>query len=335
MTKGRKFAALQKTLPWAIVLGLLTWSVVFFIAPKPSVRHRVRLAVPGFQSSALVILAHEQGFFADEGIETSMTFRATGRDCLDMVINDKADFAVVFETPVVHASLAGHELSIFTELHRSDHNTAVLGRKDRGITRPADLIGKTVAVVPRTNAEFLLDLLLRSHLIDPARVTVVKSSIAQVLDDLKSGQIDAAAFWEPYLGQALATDKVAYMRFQSSYYSEFSLLASLRGNPDVTDDALYALMRSLVRAQMFFQKEALQAQSIVDRKLHSLGFFVSSDTWKTLDVNLGLSATLLTMLQEEANWYRNRSENSSAVDMRLLLKETYIKAVVPDQVTFQ
>ncbi len=316
-----------------LVFGAWVFFSIYLSEPPPL--HPVRFAVPGFQSSALVILAEDQGFFADEGIEASLEFKATGRDCLDLVIKQLADYAVVFETPVVHATLAGHGLSILTEMHRSDSNTAVVVRRDRGINLATDLIGKTIAVVPKTNAEYLLDLYLRSHLIDLSAVNLVKMSIGQAVEDLSSGKIDGAALWEPYVGQAMAKDRALFNRLQSSYYSEFSVLVGLQASKRSMDKTSFAVLRGLLRANEFFQEEGPRAHKIVENKLRSLGFFVSEETWETLDINIGLSATLLTMLNEEAHWYRSRNGLTERQDMQHLLESRYVKAVASEQVTYE
>jgi ABC-type nitrate/sulfonate/bicarbonate transport system substrate-binding protein len=298
-------------------------------------RHEIHLAVPGFQSSALVLIAQLYGFFRDEGIMATVEFAPTGRDCLDLVIRGRADYAVVFETPVVHAARAGAELAILTELHRSDLNSAVATRKDRGIQAAEDLIGKKVAVVSRTNAEFLLDLLIRSRLIDSKALHIIPMSASEAVDALVSGAVDAAALWEPYLSQAIANDPGAFELLRSSYYTEFSMLVGLRGAVEGDRDSALALLRALKKAEDYLLANGKGARAAVDKFLVENGFFVSQATWERTYVHLGLSATLLTMLEEELAWHNERAGTPHRTLMRQLLRSHYLAAVAPRTVTYK
>jgi ABC-type nitrate/sulfonate/bicarbonate transport system substrate-binding protein len=299
--------------------------------------YRIRLAVPGFQSSALLLLADAKGFLRDERVEATFEFLATGRECLDRVLQGHADLAVAFETPIVHALLAGNNVSIYTEVHSSEKNTAVVARKTRGIETVADLIGKTVAAVPKTNAEFLLDLYLRSHLIDPRKVKVKSVSIAEAVQNLIDEKVDASALWQPYVSQAIAKEPDKFVLFRSSYYSEFSMLAGLRDNIDSQQDSLYAVLRALIRANHYFEHHRKDARALVDKILSEKKFFVSHEAWDQMDIHLGLSATLLTMLNEEAKWYSAQKAPlpNGHLDLKSVLRGRYLTSLAPRLVTYE
>lgn len=310
--------------------------VTFFAQHQQTTpKFKTRIAVPGFQSSALVLLADLEGFFHAESIDATLIYRATGRDCLDLVIAGQAEYAVAFETPIVHAVRAQHDVVILTEVHRSEENSAVVARKDRGINRRSDLRGKTVAVVSRTNAEFLLDLILRSRLVDTKTVKIKPMSIDKAVTEVVSGAVDAAALWEPYLSQATSKDPASFSILRSSYYSEFSNLVSLRRTIDSQSELSYAVLRALGRANEFYEKKGAKARSDVDRLLTERGFFVSQATWDRTDIHLGLSATLLTMFNEETAWFNNREGIMDRFDMRPSFSSRFVKAVVPKQVTYE
>jgi ABC-type nitrate/sulfonate/bicarbonate transport system substrate-binding protein len=301
------------------------------------IRHRARIALPGFQSSALVILAQELGLFGSEGVDVDLEYKLTGKDCVDLVLQGKADLAVSFETPLTHSVLAGNSFSILTELHRSEQNTAVVARKDRALNSASDFIGKKIAAVPKTNAEFLLDLYLRSHLIHSAAVHILHMPVTEAVEAVTKGWVDGAALWQPYVSQALAANPEAFVLHRSSFYSEFSMLAGLRDILDSHQDANYAILRALLRAHNFFLTKTAQAQALVDKVLQEKGFFVSPTAWKTMDIHLGLSATLLTMIVEEATWYRAQREVSGLIkqDMKFVFRGHYLKVLAPDLVTYE
>jgi ABC-type nitrate/sulfonate/bicarbonate transport system substrate-binding protein len=316
----------------ALVLGMR-----FFPRERetPPARFQARIAVPVFQSSALVLLADHLGYFREEGVDARFEYRPTGRECLDLALKGQADFAVVYETPVVHAALAGNRISILTELHRSEGNTAVVARKDRGIRDATSLRGKTIATVPKTNAEFLLDLYLRSHLIDSSAVRVVPMTVLQAVEAVQKGRVDAAALWEPYVSTAISLDPGSFERLRSSYYSEFSVLAARRDQVDALSEETGAVLRALGNAGAFYQRDPRRAQSVVDGLLRNRNVLPSELAWKDIDIHLGMSATLLTMLNQEARWYGHRRASTRRLDLKPLLQAQYLRDVAPQWVTFE
>jgi ABC-type nitrate/sulfonate/bicarbonate transport system substrate-binding protein len=303
--------------------------------PAEMPRAGVRIAVPVFQSSALVLLADELGYFREEGVDATFEYRATGKLCLDLVLQGKADLAVVYETPVMHAALEGNRLSILTELHRSESNTAVVSRRDRGIQRAADLVGKTVAAVPKTNADFLLRLFLRSNLIDPRAVMIKAMSAADAVSAVRTGNVDAAALWEPYLSQAIAVEPDNYSLLRSPYYSEFSMLVGKRDAIHESQPAPYAVLRALKRAADFYAEDTVKAQRLVDNLLKKQGVFVSAQAWNQIDIHLGISATLLAMLTEEAHSFRSRETLHTNEEVTALMRGQFLKSLDPQLVTYE
>lgn len=316
-----------------VVGGWFFWTSV----SSTPLRYRTRIAIPGFQSSGLVILAYERGYFRQEGLDVSLQYRATGKDCLDLVLAGKADLAVAFETPITHALIEGHPVVILTELHRSEQNTAVVTRADRSIHSAAQLIGKKVAAVAKTNAEFHLDLFLRSNLVDANQVKLLQMPIARVVEAVVQGTVDAAALWEPYVSQALGDHPERFSLLKSSFYSEFSMVAGLRENLDGQQETSYAFLRALIRADQDFNEHEAEARAIVEAALERQKFFVSRTAWDRMDIHLGLSSTLLTMIIEEANWYRSKNKQPEIArsQIKSALQGRFLKSLAPHMVTYE
>ncbi len=333
-----KWIALSLGIGLVLAAGLSSPQLLALWSQRhPAPQNRIRFAVPGFQSSALVLLAEAKGFFRDERVDPSFEFRATGRDCLDLVLRGQADLAVVFETPTMHALLAGHRLSILTEVHSSEMNTAVVARKDHGINDAGDLLGKKIAVVSKTNAEFLLGLFLRTHLVDINQVQIQKMSIAEAVENLANGNVDAAALWQPYVSQSTAKDPEQFVLLRSSFYSELSMLTGLRDNLESQKETVVAVLRALMRARDFYDNHQREAREIVDRKLTSLGFFISPLAWDQMNIHLGLSSTLLTMLKEEAKWYESQNSllHLGEPDLKEIMRGDYLSQIEPQLVTYE
>lgn len=315
------------------ILALILLKPVFFPPPKP--KYAIRIAVPGFQTSALMLIAMEKGFLSDEGVEAAFEFRNTGFECLQLVLEGKSDLAIAYETPVIHAALGGHNLSILTEVHRSELNTAIVGRKDRGITGPKTLLRKKIGVVPKTNAEFLLDLYLRSHLLDSRQAIIVERKVRDLVTAVSSGEVDAAALWEPYVSESISKNPENFILLRSSFYTEFSMLVGLRDNVEKIQDASEAVLRALIKAQSFFENQKPEAQQLVEKALVSRGFYVHPKPWVQSDIQMGLSKTLLEMLEQEVKWYQSKSGSNVIIDMKAALYGPLLKDLAPERVTYE
>jgi NitT/TauT family transport system substrate-binding protein len=330
-----KFNYIKAVLSAILVIAAAT---AFILILKPSEKpnqYHSRIAVPGFQSSALVILAQEKGFFKEQGVDVSLEYKATGRDCLALAVSGQADLAVVFETPIIRSILEGNEISVLTELHRSENNTAVVARKDRGIENIDDLTGKTVATVAKTNAEFHLDLYLRSHMIDPAKVRIKQMKIDEAVKAVASGEVDGAALWEPYVSQAIHDNPEKFTLLKSSFYSEFSMLAGLRSSLEKKEKESKAILRALIQAKEYFENHNAEARAVVDAKLSEKNFFVSKTAWDQTDIHIGLSSTLLTMFDVEGKWYRSMGDLSEPGHLKNIFFAEYLKELAPEMVTHE
>ena len=96
-----------------------------------------------------------QGYYLQEGLEATPHLHPYGKLALQEVLDGKADFATVAETPVMFAIMKGEKISIIATIQTSNRNNAILARKDKGILTPDDLKGKKIgATFGTTSAIF-------------------------------------------------------------------------------------------------------------------------------------------------------------------------------------
>jgi len=91
-----------------------------------------------------VLLAHEQGFFVQEGLAVTVKEYLLGLQALEAMFAGECDMATAGETPVVMKSFERQDFSIIATMATSDDATRVLANKERGIQRPEDLKGKRI-----------------------------------------------------------------------------------------------------------------------------------------------------------------------------------------------
>jgi ABC-type nitrate/sulfonate/bicarbonate transport system substrate-binding protein len=164
----------------------------------------------------------------------------------------------------------------------------------------------------------------------------VQAPTEKIVAMLESGKIDAAGLWEPFLSQLMASGgPEVFGRYETSFYSEFSVLSGYYDYVSQNQKVMLQVLRAIDRAHEFYLKNAPEAQAAVDGNLSEHNAPIRPETWSEIDLHLGLSATLLTMLNEEAKWYQNQDKSSSPIDAKSALRGDLLRQVSAKTVTFE
>ncbi len=136
-----------------------------------------------------------EDYFADEGLDVTPTVPSDPAASLKQVGAGRAPFAVSYEPEVLLARSQGVPVVAIGAIVTHPLN-AVLVRRDRGISRPRELEGRTVGATGLPTDRPLLDAVVRSDGGDPARVTV-KNVGFNLAPALAAGKVDAVigAYW--------------------------------------------------------------------------------------------------------------------------------------------
>ena len=137
---------------------------------KAGPREKITIAYTSAFDAVLVHIAFAKGFFAEEGLDAIPQPYAFGKLALESVLEGKADLAAVGDTPFVFAVMNGKKITTIATILASNRNNAIVARKDRGIAKPSDLLGKKIGVTFGTTGDFFLYSFLRFHGIDEKQV---------------------------------------------------------------------------------------------------------------------------------------------------------------------
>jgi len=255
-----------------------------------------------YLGSALVSIAAANGYFKAEGLEVTLQPHATGRAALDAVLAAQADLATVAETPFMFAVMKRQAVSIVATISAAARDHGVIARKDRGITTPADLKGKRVGVTRGTTGHFLLDVVLPAHGIQLREVLIADLKPQEMVDGLLSGQVDAAATWNPHLDElkkALGENGLVFFGGRG-FRVTFNVAARqdfIRQRPE----AMKKLVRALLRAETFAAERSEDARTVMARATRTDRAEVSA-VWPDYQLQVRLDQELLTLLEDESRW---------------------------------
>jgi len=294
---GRKFRfALSAAVVLMVMMVILLW--------QPSHRSPVdKVTISAGQIlSALIYVAADKGYFAEEGADVTLVMKPTGKQSLAMVTDGTADVAAVAEYPMMVASIAGQPVVVFATIMDSYREISVVARKDAGITSPKDLVGKTIAFLPGTNSEYFASVFLEYYGIPSSAVTLVPvapEEASRAVIDGKVSALSALVAMRIDILKTLGDRAVLFM--EDGIYTNMWTLTTRSDFVEHRPETVARLLRALLKAEHFAAHHRDETIAIVARHLQISPDDVAS-LWNIYNFGVKLDQTLLANLESEARW---------------------------------
>lgn len=303
--------------------------------PDPSSQiEKITLAVTPWPASAPLYVAHEKGYFQDEGLDTTIRSYISGHLGLGAVISGEVDFATVGETPIAQAAVDGKQIAVVATISRIERAILVIARKDRGISKPEDLKGKRIGVVAGTTADFFLYLYLATSHIDPKEARIVNLPTEEIVGALIKGEVDAVSTWAPHT--TILRDKLGgnatILHDPSIYTMTWNIVArpdTLKSRPE----RVQKLLRAVVRANTFITEHTAEAHAISARSLGTNTSLYERE-WNDYAFEASLDQSLILNLEDQARWLIKREGDNErrTPNFTNFIHVDGLKAVQPEAV---
>jgi sulfonate transport system substrate-binding protein len=263
---------------------------------------KVTIAYSATTDSVLAEVAQMQGYYLQEGLEVTTHLHHYGKPALKEVLEGKADFATVAETPFMFAVMNGEKVSIIATIQTAGRNHAIIARKDKGILSPGDLKGKKIAVAVGTTADFFLDTFLAVHEISRKNTSVLDLKPDQMAGALARGDVDAVSIFMPFSNQVEKElgERGTVLVDENIYTFMFNVVATqkfIRENPG----KVKKLLRALIKAEEFVRQNQLAAQKIV-ADFSRMDAALIREVWPVYSYSVKLDQSLVLALEEESQW---------------------------------
>ncbi|EGJ50916.1 ABC transporter substrate-binding protein [Desulfocurvibacter africanus] len=262
-----------------------------------------RMDVP---HSGLLHIAEAKGFFTEEGLAAIMRTSSTGYEAIQELLRGETDVGVAAETPIAKTLAEGKQIKVIATIFTSSMNVGIVARKDRGITEPQDLKGKRIGVVFGTATHYMLETFLAFHRIPVDAVTIVATKPEALEADLTSGELDAAATWNPHLTQVQQQlGGNAQTFYPDKFYAETYNLVVRPDYLSKKRETVDRLLRALLKAESFASSHPNEANRII-ASASGADPSPQRGSREPLTYELSLKQSLLLATENEVNWHFRR-----------------------------
>ena len=134
--------------------------------------------------------AIERGYFAEEGLDVKIHFPANDNDALALVAAGKAEIGMYYQQDVIQAvANQGTGIKSIGAIVQAPLNV-ILSLKDKNITKPEDLVGKTIGYGGTVLSEALVKCMMENVGADASDVNMINVGF-ELMSSMTTGNVDA------------------------------------------------------------------------------------------------------------------------------------------------
>jgi NitT/TauT family transport system substrate-binding protein len=262
------------------IVTICFWSFAPRIAQGAEPLKKIRVAFPSIVIDfAPLWIAHDKGFFRDEGIDVEATYIQGGVRGVQALVAGDVQFGMGATTGAVSARAAGEGVVVVAvPMNRLDY--AFVSRQP--INRPSDLNGKKVGVGGVGGSDNLATRIALEKLgVNRSSVTMISAgSSADRLTALRIGSVDAATVGGgTFIGNGAGLHKVLDL---TDLGVEFPMtgIFTTRKFAAANRDGVLGFIRGYMRGVRFFQEKKEDAIAITARNLRTANGELVERQWQ-------------------------------------------------------
>ena len=293
----------------------------------------VTIGATPLEGSALIYVAEERRFFADNGVRVIFKDYDTGVAAVNGLLRDEVGIALTMEFVIVAKSLQKQDVLSLATIDRS-MIFYIIARADRGIKTIADLKGKRIGVPQQTIMRFYLGRMLDLNGMRIQQVTMVDTKASDPAGTIAGGDVDALATWEPHVAQIKQQmgNRVITWPVQSGQLAYWSVVST---PPWINkhSDLVRQFLKSLAQAEEYIIKNPAEAKAVLQKRLKLSDTYMGT-VWSQNHFSLSLDQSLILAMDDEARWMikNNLTKEKTVPDFTNYIYVDGLKAVKPEAV---
>jgi NitT/TauT family transport system substrate-binding protein len=301
-SKGVRRLVLVIALIAIALLGFGAWYFLKFPTNYSGTPESITVAVMSDESSALISIAEDRGFFAGNGLDVSIRYYGNGEAAIKGMKNDEANISLSAEFPIVAEAFKKEKISVIGCIDKYMPGY-IIARKDRGIKDISDLKGKNVAVFRGSIGEFYLGRFLDLHGMSIKDVILTEIGSSQSpLDMIENGVVDAISSRQIIVDSIIKRlgDNGVIWPAQSGQLT-YMVIACENDWMVSRPETMKRFLKSLVRAGEYLANHSAEAKAIMKKRLNYDDSYMAS-IWPQHHFSLSFDQPMITAMKDEANW---------------------------------
>jgi len=287
---------------------------------------KLRLAYGAKIHYAPQIIALKKGFFATEGLEVEAKTVQAGIQAAEAMTSGSADAAVMGDAPAIIAVASGMPLKIVASYGGGEKMHRLVAAANSGIHKPADLVGKRVAVQMGSSTHGAFLLFLSKHKVDAKDVKLVPLDPSDMPEAMTSGQIDAAVGSEPWPSNIEERVKGSYdVATLSGLGNNFPLVMLVTDRyAKECPEAVVAALRAIQKAVNFMHQHPDQAAALISETT-GVPAVKEQKVMQTLAWGVVLDNATINSLKQTADFLYRQGKISQLPDWGKVLDRSFVR----------
>lgn len=291
---------------------------------------------------ALIIITDERGLFDEAGLDVTIRFFPSGGDLASAVVGGSILIGSSGSTPTTTLRSAPFPVHIIAR--QADISGAQQIIVDGSqISSPSDLNGKTVAYMPGTSSEGLLNGLIAEYGLDRSSLNLISMGPSEMVTAFARGDVDAVSVWETNASRARIVGNGTLLHsgttsFANStgepnrIYGDHSTLFAtedyIADNPNTIKAILYALSQGAE----FIENEP-EAASVILSDVLGMESDEMLDIMSSNRYSLAIDSEMISDLDNLARFLESQGRINQYISPTDWINHELLEAVNPDLVS--
>jgi sulfonate transport system substrate-binding protein len=272
------------------------------------------------------IIALKKGRFAAEGLDVEAKVVQAGIQAAEAMTSGSADAAVMGDAPAIIALASGMPLKLVASYGGGERMHRLVAAPGSSIHKPADLVGKRVALQMGSSTHGAFLLFLSKHKVDVKSVKLVPLDPSDMPEAMISRQIDAAVGSEPWPSNIEERVKGSYdVATLSGLGNNFPLVMLVteryaREHPDAVASAL----RATQQAVDFMHQHPGEAAAVISETT-GVPAAKEQKVMQTLEWRVTLDAATINSLKQTADFLEKQGKIAHQPDWKRAIDQSLIR----------
>jgi NitT/TauT family transport system substrate-binding protein len=281
---------------------MFTLILVFGFSPTAQAGERVIIGISPSLTATLNIIANQQGYFSQQGVDAEIRVIESGPKAVAMMLNDEIDISESAIFPLVSNSFNRRDFKIYTQVSISGNDNMIIARKDKGIRKMMDLEGKRVGALKGGFPHYVLDLMLLNAGVDSKKIHLIFEESDRLYQMLSSGELDAVCMYGGWIDKATKNLKDNSVLFHDEKLIRVTVVEAAKTRTFERSPELFSrILKAYIKAEEYVRKNPDAALKTVVEYL-KLDMSNAQKVWKPKMVHVALEQSLIKDMENLAQW---------------------------------